>query len=257
MEKQIRGLSVTVPEILYREMAESLALVPENANAALLIRHSIRYPIPPGDFGNDIPLTPEGILLAEEWGRKLDRHVGRIFSSPVGRCVETGRAVLRGIGQNERTVHTDTALSEAFIRDENAAGPVFMKHGPIRVINRLLRNIPIPGMVPVEQGVRRVMTFMFANLSDTPCLNLHITHDGILAPVLCHLMGRDATDEESWPRMLEGAFFWYEEPELFLSWRGTRWNISRELFQRIRNKQFAEGDQGDEQNDFIRNNQTV
>jgi len=195
-------------DIFHRGMAESLALVPENTNAALLIRHSVRYPIPPGEFGNDIPLTPEGILLAEEWGRQLNRHIGKIYSSPVGRCVETGRAVLRGIGRNKGTVHTDPALSESFIRDENVAGPVFMKHGPIRVINRLLRNIPVPGMAPVEQGVRRIMTFMFANLSDTlPCLNLYITHDGLLAPVLCYLLGRNAVDEEDWPRMLEGAFF--------------------------------------------------
>lgn len=214
-------------------MAESLALVPENTNAALLIRHSIRYPIPPGDFGNDIPLTPEGILLAGEWGRQLNRYIGKIFSSPVGRCVETGRAVLKGTGQNKRTVHTDPALSESFVHDINVAGPVFMEHDPIWVMNRLLQNIPVPGMVPVEQGVKRIMTFMFSNFSDTrPCLNLHITHDSLLSPVICYLLGRNTVDEEDWPRMLEGAFFWYEGPELFLSWRGARWNIGRDLFQR-------------------------
>ncbi|MDM8549531.1 histidine phosphatase family protein [Desulfobacterales bacterium HSG2] len=218
-----------VPDIFYRGMAESLALVPENANAALLIRHSVRYPIPPGDHGTHVPLTPEGILLAEEWAGQLNRHIGRIYSSPVGRCVETGRAVLNGIGQNKRTVHTDPALSDSFVHDVDAAWPVFMEHSPIWVMNRLLQNIPVPGMVPVEQGVNRIMTFMFSNLSDTrPCLNLYITHDTLLSPVVCYLLGRDAVDEEDWPRMLEGAFFWYEGAELFLAWRGTKWNISRE-----------------------------
>lgn len=45
-------------------MTESLVLIPENVNAALLIRHSVHYPIPPGDHGTCVPLT------SEEWEKQ-------------------------------------------------------------------------------------------------------------------------------------------------------------------------------------------
>lgn len=205
-------------------MAHSLALVPENVRAALLLRHSIRPPIPPGQYGNEIPLTPEGILLAEELGRQMNsRHIGKVFSSPVGRCIETGRAVLKGSGQNGANVHIDPILSRAFVRDVTTAGPVFLEHNPIWIVNCLLQNIPVPGMRPIDQGVARIMSAMFGNISDTrPCLNLYISHDNIIAAVVYYLLGKRAIDEYDWPWMLEGVFLWYEKPELFLVWRGTK-----------------------------------
>lgn len=199
-------------------MAENLALVPKHTRAALLIRHSLRYPIPPGEYGTHIPLTPEGIELAEQWGRHMGDAVGKVFSSPSGRCIETGEAILRGSGQ-KAAVKTSTILSNAFVQNEGG-GRIFLKKDPLWVVNALLQGIPLDGMNSVNEGAKQVAGFMVGSFADTEAkINLHITHDSILAPVVYHLLGKKTIDESDWPRMLEGAFFWKQDQHLFFVWR--------------------------------------
>ena len=79
-------------------MPKTLDLVPKDKGAVLLLRHSLRNEIPDGTHGLDIPLTPEGVLLAEQWGKDLSWTIGGIKSSPIGRCVQTGNAIISGKG---------------------------------------------------------------------------------------------------------------------------------------------------------------
>lgn len=202
-------------------MQESLALTPETVTSALLIRHSIRYPIPPGD-GAGVPLTPEGIQIAEQWGRQMGRPVRDVFSSSIGRCVETGRAILRGMGR-ELVVHEEPMFLTGFVENPDLAWPIFREHNhdPFRIINWLLQGVPVPGMFPIRQGSDRIMTFICDRLTDTGAqMNLYITHDSVLAPVVYHFLGRETVDAEDWPWMLEGAFFWKEADQFFMAWRG-------------------------------------
>ncbi len=205
-------------------MAENLALVPDHVAAGLLIRHSLRYPIPPGEYGTDIPLTPEGIQLAEQWGKAMGASVGNVFSSLSGRCVETGKAVIRGSGQHIR-VETSKILSDVFLQYETA-GRLFLKKDPLWVVNRLLQGIPLDGITPINEGVRQLADFMFGSFPDTEAkINLYITHDSILAPFVYHLLGKNTIEENDWPRMPEGAFFWKQRHRLFLVWRGLTYKI--------------------------------
>ncbi len=64
-----------------------------------------------------LPLTPEGIDMAREWGSQLARPVDAFFSSPVGRCVNTAKAMAEGarkagLLETIPEITTDTTLVE-------------------------------------------------------------------------------------------------------------------------------------------------
>ena len=52
-----------------------LAEMPVEAPVALLLRHSVRGPLPHGDAGNTVPLTRDGVRLARRLGAGV-RRVG-------------------------------------------------------------------------------------------------------------------------------------------------------------------------------------
>ncbi|HET8731866.1 MAG TPA: histidine phosphatase family protein, partial [Moraxellaceae bacterium] len=85
---------------LHPDMAPAVALLPADRPLILLSRHSVREEAPNGIAGYDLPLTEEGIRLAEEWGTRLPGPLHALHSSPVGRCVDTATALARGAGQS-------------------------------------------------------------------------------------------------------------------------------------------------------------
>ena len=80
-------------------LVKRLAAIPRNTAAAIFLRHAERGEIPPGDFGENVPLTTCGVAASERLGSLLSSMGSvRVASSPVPRCVETSRAILRGAG---------------------------------------------------------------------------------------------------------------------------------------------------------------
>ena len=68
-----------------------------NEKIALLLRHADREDIPQGSFGNEILLNEKGKQNAQSFGEKLaEIKVNRIFTSPVGRCVQTAEYITKG-----------------------------------------------------------------------------------------------------------------------------------------------------------------
>ncbi|HZW04917.1 MAG TPA: histidine phosphatase family protein, partial [Anaerolineaceae bacterium] len=88
-----------------------LRQTPADRPVTLLMRHSVRFPIYDFATGDAIGLTPEGFLLAEQFGTVLAtlRRPGRLLSSPVGRCVDTARSILKGAGWTD-TLEIDPLL---------------------------------------------------------------------------------------------------------------------------------------------------
>ena len=85
--------------MLHPNLEPSLALLPADKPVILLTRHSLRELAPNNGVPSyDLPLTPEGVVLAEQWGRRLDRPISAFYSSPVGRCVDTAKAMSLGAG---------------------------------------------------------------------------------------------------------------------------------------------------------------
>lgn len=64
-------------------MTLDAARLPEDANVKLFLRHAIRYDNPVNGDYSALLLTPEGIRMAQEIGKSLDRPLGRLYGGTV------------------------------------------------------------------------------------------------------------------------------------------------------------------------------
>ena len=202
---------------------ERLSAIPANTDAALVVRHAEREPIPAGTFGFDVALTADGVAAAERLGADLAAfRTMTVVSSPVLRCVETVEAMLRGAGLPDATVTTDTRLGSpgAFIVDPEASGPLFLEIPIPEIARRQLEDgTPLPGMRPTSEGVDILLDMTTGNLGESGQLNVYVTHDVILAVLAASLL-RLPPDAIGWPGYLEGLLLWRNGGRLHCCWRG-------------------------------------
>lgn len=206
---------------LHPALAASTALLPTDRALLLLTRHSVREHAPNGIAGYELPLTPEGVRLAEEWGGALPRPLYALHSSPVGRCVDTASALARGAGL-ELPVRTSFNLVEpgCYVHAVGQVGPLFLQLGPLAFANRHFSE-DLAGILTPAQGAAKLLRHLQAEMGPPGTLTVHVTHDTILAAFIYHLMGRDHLHEEDWPWMLEGAWLWFDDADTVnWVWRG-------------------------------------
>tara|TARA_A100001391_G_scaffold134582_2_gene93380 strand:+ start:201 stop:875 length:675 start_codon:yes stop_codon:yes gene_type:complete len=211
---------------LHPRLHDALQLLPADRPAHLLTRHSVRELAKNGFADYRLPLTPEGITMAREWGARLERPVSAFYSSPVGRCVDTARAMAEGahgagLIDHEPEVITDSTLVEpgCYVEDMNRVGPTFLKMGALRFLNAHLRQ-PFDGMLTPAAGRAKLAGYLHDRQPGAGELAVHVTHDTILAVLVAELEGRDAIDEGHWPWMMEGLWVWFDERHLNWVWRG-------------------------------------
>ena len=208
-------------ERLHPEQFAMVAKLPDDKPIGLLTRHSIREDAGEHVVSYRVPLTEEGVELAKCWGGVLNRPIHRVYSSPVGRCIQTAEYMLEGAA-HARDVQVELVLTEpgCFIEDITLAGPVFLAEGPVGFLNKHL-NECIEGVMKPEDGVAKLLGFMRGNMGAPGELTLHITHDTVLASLVYHLMALQEIDQAHWPWMMEGAFFWFDEHQVHWLWRGV------------------------------------
>jgi len=186
----------------------ALALIPPEQHISLFMRHSIRYPINDPAETYVVGLTPEGVNLAQEFGKWLSklRRPERIVTSPVGRCIDTGVAIGRGAGWRGDVLIEDR-LGFPFIQPSwdqlLAGGP----NGGIpkeawQTLNMLLEDTNMPGGV-----------------------NIYITHDCNVAYLAKTLVG-DLVNEANWPNFLEGLVIWRANNQVRIIWREKIYEVS-------------------------------
>ncbi len=194
---------------------------------ALLIRHAERPPIPPGSFGNELPLTEAGGLSARDLGGILGTELRALWSSPVRRCLQTVEAVAEGAGYTEEPV-LDKRLGDpgAMISDPSMVGDVFHVHGSEGVVERLLHEArPLPGFRAPGEGTALVVESMVGSLPGRGG-TLLVTHDSVLAIVVAVVFGDSAIfGPGRWPDFLEGlGMYEGQDGRLLFVWRGeTAW----------------------------------
>jgi len=186
----------------------ALALTPPEQHISLFMRHSIRFPIVDPAETYLVGLTPEGVALAEEFGDWIGemRRPGRIMTSPVGRCIDTGTAISRGVGWPGDVIIEDR-LGFPFIQpswDRLLAGATNgdTSREAWQTLNMLLEDTNKPGGV-----------------------NIYITHDCNVAYLARCLLG-DVVNEANWPNFLEGLIVWRAENQVRIVWRGKNYEIS-------------------------------
>lgn len=210
-------------EDLHPSLLPALDLLPADRPVALFTRHSIREQAKQGFAGYDVPLTPEGVRLAEAWGSRLGRPLHAAWSSPVGRCVDTAKAMLAGAARQdlEITPHLQLVEPGCFVKDIRTVGPLFLQMGPVEFANHHF-GVPLRGIRSPAAGTLRLLDFVRGGLGDPGTLSLFVTHDTILAACIYTLLGIERIEQDHWPWMMEGAFLWFEEQEVHGIWRGER-----------------------------------
>jgi hypothetical protein len=186
----------------------ALALTPPEKHVSIFMRHSIRYPIIDPAETMVVGLTPEGVELAEEFGSWLGeaRRPGRIMTSPVERCIDTGVAIGRGASW-PGDVTIDDRLGFPFIQAS---------------WDRLLAG-ETNGSTSKEAWQTLNMLLEDTNLSSG--VNIYITHDCNVAYMSRSLLG-DLVNEVNWPAFLEGLVVWREKNQVQIVWRGKIYEVS-------------------------------
>lgn len=210
------------PPLAVDSLLDRLERAPPGREVSIIMRHAERQPIPAGSFGTNVPLTASGTASAEQLGNFLSSRVlGSIVSSPVLRCVSTAQAIVRAAGWAAE-VGMDWRLGDPgpFVEDAELAGPPFLKEGIREIVQRqLVDGEALPGMRPAGEGVELLLELTTAKLGESGRLNIHVTHDAILAVMVGNLYGL-SIDEFVWPDFLDGLILWVVDDIIHYSWRG-------------------------------------
>lgn len=213
---------------LHPALLASQGLLPRETPVHLLTRHSIREQ-PENQFADgSVPLTDEGRELAFAWGEQIERPFGALYTSPIGRCVETAEYMIAGSTAAKtslvaRVPQKTTVLVEpgCFVADINLAGPHFFRLGAKGFINTYLSD-RVPGVLTPAAGLSKLATYLHHHQGESGTVAVHVTHDTILAAFVSVLLGKQKIDTADWPWMLEGLWCWFSSEGLHWVWRGEQ-----------------------------------
>jgi len=229
-------MTVAVQKLLPPDFKESLALIPKNTPITLFTRHSIREEPENYNAHYKLPLTEQGRALATYWGGLQPFDEFRLFSSPVGRCVETAEHMFRGNNpensSNAIQIQQESLLAEpgCFIADikiMHTVGQIFVSEGPISFINRMISG-NFEEHLSVKEGVKKLLDYFIRHQHQQSLqqLNIHVSHDTILAAFVYSLLGKQNIEANDWPRMMEGVYLWFEDNHVHGVWRGKNFKTS-------------------------------
>ncbi len=213
-------------------MMASVKLLPKNERLILFTRHSLREPSDKNGFASyDLPLTADGRILAQAWGRWLAENLEYSMdvdslSSPIQRCIETATLMQAGAGI-QRNISQQALLVEpgSLVVDVSEAGKIFREIGALKFINRFLAN-DLPGTKLSHIGGLDLLRLFYHSQPQPGYLLLSVSHDTLISAFLAVLMSSQQIDWNDWPKMMEGVFLWFddkpfEQANVHFIWRGV------------------------------------
>lgn len=192
-------------------LLDNLAVLLEERPTALLLRHSVRDPIPDGETGHELPLTETGVELAHQLGEKIRGRLASLHASPVPRCVETAECLRRGAGI-DCEIRPDQKLGDpgVFVKDDQLAWKTFQDHSYWELIGALVEGEDLPGMYHGPSAVKRLIGHMLDHAQSAPGLHVFVTHDIFISALVCAEL-TDGVDETTAPWFLDGVFLWGDD----------------------------------------------
>lgn len=190
------------------KLIESIRNLNEELPAIMFIRHGERHKIPDGEFGNEVELNETGLTRSRELGITLSNYrINKIFTSPIIRCVQTAQSITKGIGRGIPIEHS-TLLGDpgAFVYDGHAAGQTYIRLGFRKFYHDLLSGIHLEGNLPIHEG-SEILTNFFKLTSETPGLNIYVSHDMIVALYAYATFKKKFEPDVNWVNYLDGLIF--------------------------------------------------
>jgi len=175
----------------------------KNKKIALLIRHADRNKIPEGSFGDEVELNTKGKQNAFQFGEQLiDYKINKVFSSPVKRCVQTGKQIVKAYKQSV-DIEVNNLLGEpgAFIENPQEVGEYFLKFGYEKMYHDYVSGIKIPG-IRGRDGFEILYQFIKENTINEG-ITIFVTHDIVIANFDFHFSGK-IYSKENWILFLGG-----------------------------------------------------
>ena len=219
----------TLPSPQMRQSTQQTALtlaqgLGRDETACLLIRHAARHGIPAGEVGADVLLTEEGAEAARLVGQRLrGRRVARIVTSPLGRCVDTGRLLAEGSG-GEAAPQIDGRLGDGglFVHDQDLSRATLAERGaPCTIWELLVSSSPPAGFRQLRDGLEAYLTWISESLKRDCGLTIMVTHDANIAAIAGGLFGLTPLID-AWPDFLDGLLFRMEGGRLSAHYRRSR-----------------------------------
>lgn len=182
----------------------------------LLLRHSDRPHIAPGDSGESIRLTEAGRARAANLRRALAGEPTWAVSSPLDRCTETARCL--GL---EPETSTLLGAPGAFVVDQTRGGDIFGRHGTEAVVRGQILGETWGCMRPLEEGARALLDWLTAQCDERGGLGVAVSHDAIVMPTITWALGERFEDD--WLEPLDGLVLDADG----VVWRGHRFEVPR------------------------------
>ena len=203
--------------LLPNTLINSLERLPSNVPVAGLIRHAEREPFVRGEFGHEVNLTANGRISCQQLGKRLDKQLVGLYTSPVKRCYQTAQWL------GFLPIQTSEVLGDPgiFITDPHRAHFYCRQQEPFVIVQQLLANQKNPpGFChSTSKAVFNLIQFLLVRLV-SPGLSLFITHDSILSVVLGTFFDTFSL-EWLWPTYLDGVFFWMDKGQLAAVYKGN------------------------------------
>ncbi len=198
--------------ILSEATLSTLASLPSSFPVAVVMRHAPRVEIHSYAEVYVAGLTPEGKAAAEDFGARLVqlRRLGRIFSSPVSRCVDSALAIARGAGW-QQYVQVDDRISHPFI------SPVWLS----------LLSLRFPE-TPIPAELVTLLKFIISWSSSAGTVNVFVTHDTVVGSLGGYFTGLPASDGNV-PDFFEAVFVWQEAQYLKILWRNVTTSLNLKI----------------------------
>ncbi|NUN15801.1 MAG: histidine phosphatase family protein [Myxococcales bacterium] len=204
--------------------------IPYDQPVVLLLRHSVREKLPPGEAGNLVPITETGQRIAVELGALLGDRLKTLHTSPILRCVQTSEAIHRG-ARAPFSIVNDRLLGDpgVYVLDGKQAWMNWETLGHEGVVNHLVaETTALPGMARPEEAARSLVAHMFSVASGVPGVHVFVTHDSLVIVTAARLLEKVLRPAD-WPWYLEGAFFWHTADGLKISYRDYVAYVERRL----------------------------
>lgn len=197
--------------------------IPTDVPVAILLRHSVRPPMPAQGHGNDLLLTEDGHRIAHELGAIFGEKLCSLHSSPIQRCIQTAEAL--GVGaQKTLPIRQDRLLGDpgVFVLDGEVAGAYWQKRGIKQTIIDLMQiDEPLPGMAAPAPAARFLVQHMLEVSGDIAGYHVFVTHDSVQMITASCFLPQPLSDYH-WPWFLDAIFFWRDGESIGMAYKDLR-----------------------------------
>ncbi len=102
--------------------------------------------------------------------------------------------------------------------DGESAWHEFLKYDLEELIRRQVRGVKLNGIRLLDQGIQLLLGYVLDNASRDKGINVFISHDAIIAPLIGYMLGKSDPDDII-PGYLEGILLYQEREKIRFFWR--------------------------------------